>query len=249
MKTINIQVTLPGRNFWVGVVAVFLSVFMVSMAVYGASMMNTSSVGAGTSTPNYAVGAKGAGVFEGFVAANYFTSTSSLDSWLMGGLGLGTTTVSNALNADGSLAVHGSAIIGDTLTVSTIKSTSTTDVIFGGAIQEREAATSTFIGGITAGTGGLTSTGGLRVDTGQAYFDEFVGVGTTSPTSSLTVGVGTASTTVYVSGGPAVGSELILKSSNGEGCVAITVRRGSVPIGGSGSLETLVSAKVRACPN
>lgn len=178
MKTVTVKIPVGERQFWVAFLSILLSVFFVAALTYGATTIDTNSVGVGTSTPGAAVGVKGAGIFEGFVHADYFFSTSTNNS------------------------------------------------TFGGALTVTEAATSTFTGGITAGTGGLTSTGGFRVDTGEAYFDEFVGIGTTSPSSFLDVGAGSATSTVVVRGGGSVGGEIILKDSSGNGCTVINAEDG-----------------------
>jgi len=102
-----------------------------------------------------------------------------------GNLGIGTTTPGAGLAVsatstllDGILNVQDHIKTGDIIATGTI----TTDAItpFAGA-----SGTTTFTGGITAA--GLESTNGFRVNAGEAYFDEFVGIGTLSPTSELTV--------------------------------------------------------------
>jgi len=232
MNTINIKIKVPEKSFWAYAMAIGLSVFMVAAMVHGATTIDTGSVGIATSTPGAALGVKGAAIIEGFIHADYFYSTSTSDS------------------------------------------------TFGGALNVTEAATSTFTGGITAGTGGLASTGGLRVDVGMAIFDETievdgnaatstfaggllvdtdtlvvdfnndrVGIGTTTPGSSLVVGSGSATTTLFLAGGASVGAEIILKSSDGSGCISIIADRNGNDVGAVAmSVTTLLTASVVACP-
>ncbi|MBI2052503.1 MAG: tail fiber domain-containing protein [Candidatus Sungbacteria bacterium] len=68
----------------------------------GGSSSGGTGLGIGTSTPGAALGVKGAGLFEGFVSADYFTSTSSLTSWIMGQFGIGTTTPGSQLAVKGA---------------------------------------------------------------------------------------------------------------------------------------------------
>src|SRR3989344_872512 len=60
-------------------------------AIYGPLVGSTTTIGIAPSSPGERLGVKGSAIVEGFVSANYFTSTSTNDSWLLGNLGLGTT--------------------------------------------------------------------------------------------------------------------------------------------------------------
>lgn len=279
-KAITVKIHLPGKQFLAAAFSVVLSVFLVAVAVYGATTIDTSSVAVGTTTPGAAVAVKGAGlyegfvhadyfkststnpswlfgnlgigtttpgaavavdgagIFDGFVSANYFTSTSTNDSWLMGGLGLGTTTVSDTLNADGSLAVEGSAIFGGDITASTLKATSTT-------------ATSTISGfGLTVASSSFNVDGVTgRVSIGTTTFPDgdIANSGTVDP--ALTVsGVGStnsATGTIFIANeAGAGGGQIILRSTDGEGCISITATRGGTAVGRTVGLTT----KIVACP-
>ncbi|MEK7564946.1 MAG: tail fiber domain-containing protein [Patescibacteria group bacterium] len=65
------------------------------------------NLGLGTTTPGSALGVKGSGIFDGFVSANYFTSTSSLTSWIMGQMGVGTTTPGAEMGIKGGVLSEG----------------------------------------------------------------------------------------------------------------------------------------------
>ena len=65
------------------------------------------NLGLGTSTPGSALGVKGSGIFDGFVSANYFTSTSSLTSWIMGQMGIGSTTPGAQMGIKGGVLSEG----------------------------------------------------------------------------------------------------------------------------------------------
>lgn len=237
MNTFIVKIPVPNRQFWIAAVSVLLSVFFVAAVVYGATTIDTGSVGIATSTPGAELGVTGAGLVEGM------------------------------------------------LTVSHLKATSTTDSIFEGALQVRESATSTFTGGVS--TAGLSTTGGLRVDTGAAIFDENIVVdGTASSTFAggitidtesfivdsssnisafgtttfpgdtadsvapdLTINSPTATSTLFITTEGAGGSQIILKSTDGSGCIAISATRGANDIGAEAMTAlTLLNVDVIACP-
>lgn len=229
---ITVKIPVPSRQFWVAAVSILLSVFMVGVVAYSASTIDTSSVGAGTSTPGVALGVKGAAIIEGFIHADYFYSTSTSNSTFGGAISVteaATSTFSDGVTVDvsgleivaGGLRVNaGEVIIDEYITV------------------DGAAATSTF-------------TGGLNVDSNTLVVDfdnNRVGIGTSTPGSDLVIGSGTATTTLFLAGGASVGSEIILKSSDGEACISITVNRGSTDIGVSASVATLLFTEVVACP-
>ena len=268
-----------GKQVFTIIASVLLSVFLVVLFVYGATTISTNistdgtlavtglNASFGTSTPGAALSVKGAGLFDGFVSANYFTATSTTDSWFLGGLGLGTTTVSDTLNADGSLAIEGSALIGGVLTVSTIKSTSTTDVIFAGALDVRESATSTFIGGINiTTTGGLSSAVGLTITGGDiessgkltvtsvanSSFIGNLGIATTTPGAELGISgaslfegfvgaayfTSTSTADSWLLGGFGLGTTTVSDTLNQDGSLAI---EGSAIIGDTLYVSTIKS--------
>jgi hypothetical protein len=68
---------------------------------------STDMLGVGSTTPGAALGVAGAGLFEGFVSADYFTSTSTNNSWLFGNFGLGTTTPGSRFSVAGAITSDG----------------------------------------------------------------------------------------------------------------------------------------------
>lgn len=84
-------------------ISVVLSVFLVAFMAGAVTYIDTDSVGIATSTPGGALGVKGAAIIDGLVHADYFTSTSTNTSWLLGGnFGLGTTTPGAKLGVRGA---------------------------------------------------------------------------------------------------------------------------------------------------
>ncbi|MEK7209544.1 MAG: hypothetical protein AAB670_01320, partial [Patescibacteria group bacterium] len=98
-----------------------------NLTVSGSSSWGVG-LGIGTTTPGGALVVKGAGLFDGFVSANYFTSTSSLTSWIMGSLGIGTTTPGARLGIEGDGLFKGGLYIQATTTTSSLIATSTLEV-------------------------------------------------------------------------------------------------------------------------
>lgn len=147
------------RQAFTFVVSVVLSILLVASVSFGTTYIDTDSVGIATATPGAALGVKGQGIFEGFVSADYYTSTSTADSWLLGDLGLGTTTPGTRLGVLDNADIAGILTVEDHLKTSSLIATSTT-------------ATSTFSGGATV----ADSTGAF-------------GVGTATPAVSSSLGV------------------------------------------------------------
>ena len=159
--------------------AVVLSVLLVALQVFGASLVDTDSVGVGTTT----VGA-GLHVTEGFTSvldgdayiygqlnAAYLVATSTTDSSFAGNIGLGSTTPA------GALGVQGAAFIDDFLSVSTLLATS------------------------SAGVGTNTPAGALGVD-GAAFVNGFIFADQITASSTNPSGVGTDTPgTVWAVGG------------------------------------------------
>ena len=204
---------------------------------YGASMMNTSSVGSGTTTPGAAVDVKGAGLFDGFVGANYFTSTSSLTSWVMGQVGIGTTTPGAQLAVDG-VGLFNGGVTGDFLVATSTTATSTIRTSI--EVASSSLQVSGFSGQVVIGaTTTLSNADVIGRDL--------------NPDPALTItGVGNAAGatgTLYVSGGGTNGGEIIIRSSDGFNCVSLTVLSGNVdPFVSNIALATLLNAKIVACP-
>ncbi|MDP3800157.1 MAG: tail fiber domain-containing protein [bacterium] len=94
-----------------------------SLVVTGEGLMGVG----GTTTPGAQMGVRGSGMFDGFVQADYFTSTSTNSSWLFGNLGVGTTTPGAKLAIGGDAFLDGLYAMGTTTTSSLI-ATSTLEV-------------------------------------------------------------------------------------------------------------------------
>ncbi len=224
------------RDLFAVFASVFLCVFMVGVITYGATMtISSSGIGSGTSTPGAAVAAQGAAIFEGFVSANYFTSTSSLNSWLMGNLGLGTTT------PGAKLSVRGGALVDDFVMMSYFTATSTTatsTIQFGLEI----ATTSLFVDG---------NSGAVTIGTSTVPNADVAGTMSVDPSFTVS-GVGSAyqaTGTVYVAGGGTTGGQIILKSSNGLNCVSIMAGTGANAVGAEAMIATsLLDVDVVECP-
>ena len=58
-----------------------------------------------------------------------------------------------------------------------------------------------------------------------------MGISTSTPKKNLDIGTGLATSTIVIRGGGAVGGELILKDSDGNGCTMITVNDGNINSG------------------
>jgi len=162
--------------------------------------------------------------------ADFFYSTSSDTSWLMGGnLGLGTTT------PGAKLGIRGGVVVDDFVYMSSLTATSTTatsTVMFGMAL-----ATTTIIDGNT----GRLAVGTTTVSQGSvtnALGDP--GVTVTGAGSMMN-----ATGTIYLAGGGANGGQIFIKSSNGTGrCIVITATDLGAALGTAGVLTT----KTAACP-
>ncbi len=109
-------------------VSVAVSMFAVALIASATTYIDTASVAVATDTPGAAVSVKGAAIFEGFVRADYFTSTSTGNSWLFGNLGLGTTTPGTRLDVAGFVNVKGNLNIAATSTLGDLNATSTVTV-------------------------------------------------------------------------------------------------------------------------
>ncbi|MBI3626740.1 hypothetical protein HY224_01715, partial [Candidatus Uhrbacteria bacterium] len=164
------------------------------------------SVGIATSSPGSRLGVSGAGIFDGFVSANYFTSTSSLTSWIMGSLGIGTTTPGARMSIEGDALVKGNGYIQATTTTSSLIATSTLEVrstaYTGGSLfntfKEKIGLGTSTPGSLlavqgNANLGELTVEGQTKLSfltstsTSDSYFRGAVGLGTTTPGSALAV--------------------------------------------------------------
>ncbi len=170
------------RQILTFIASVVLSVFLVAFMAGAITYIDTDSVGVATSTPGAAVSAKGAGLFEGFVSADYFTSTSTGTSWILGGnFGHGTTT------PGGKLDVRGVGLFDGFVSANYFTSTSTNS--------------SWLFGNLGIGTttpGAAAAVGGAGLFDGFVWADYIVatstgtasGFGTTSPGAEFAVGGG-----------------------------------------------------------
>ncbi len=238
------------------VASVVLSLALVSMMAFGATYIDVDSVGIATDTPGAALGVKGAGIFEGFVSAGYYTSTSTSNSWLTGAFGLGTNTPGVRLG------VQGSAIIDGFVSAQYYTSTSTSNSwLLGTAFGlgtttpgQRLSVDGDIYGDIahiddhlrtsyllaTSTTATSTIGYGLTVDSTSLVVDASVnGVGIATSTivsigadrATLSIGAGTASTTIFVAGGGALGGAMIFKDTDGNGCTMISFNDGAMQSG------------------
>lgn len=200
-------------------VSVILSVLLVAFYAVGASLVDTDSVGVGTTT----VGA-GLSVAEGMptiLSSNayiygklmlpYLVSTSTTASSFGGPVGVGTTTPGAArfgVNEGWTTVLSGNAYVYGQLTVPYLVATSTAN-----------ASTSTL--------------SHINIDSGTFVVDKSnrVGIGTTTfgsinnETMTIQIGSATASTTMYLGGSAAM---LIMRTTNEGDCVAISFKDGTL---------------------
>lgn len=234
-----------GRQVLAVVLSVVLTTLVVALVVQGTTYVDTDSVGIATDTPGGALGVKGDAFIEGFLVTDYIRATSTGFS-----SGFGTTS------PGAEFAVASNALFSGLVSVGSLKATSTENSIFNGAIDVREAATSSFVGGATIATTTIIDNVTGRVGIGTTTLpDAEIVAGTFAVDPALTVsgagGAINATGTVYITGGGANGGQIILKGSNGLGsrCVSLIVNTGATDVGGSGAgVAELLIAKVVACP-
>ncbi len=209
------------------VVSVAVSVLGVALVASATTYIDTSSVGVASSTVGAAVAVKGAAIFEGFVAADYYTSTSTNSSWILGNLGLGTTTPGPRLGLNGSIDAN-SIIAENNIKTSYLVATSTT-------------ATSTIGYGLTINSTSLVAdANSSSLGIGTSTFP----VSSTGVKATISVGGGSATSTLYLAGGANVGSSIILKSADGNRCVEITANASDA----DAELAVPLTVRVVACP-
>lgn len=248
------------RKFFAFAVTVVLSVLFVALIAQGVTYVDTDSVGVATATPGGALGIKGAAFVDGFVSANYYTSTSTVPSWLFGNLGIGTTTPGAALGLGGAAVVEGfvsadyytststanSWILGNLGLGTTTPGTRLAvldDADIAGVLTAEDHLKASFLLA-TSTTATSTISSGLSVASNALVIYPGQGrmaIGTTTlpgvsdggdpslgtePTLTIS---GSASTTLFISntsGTANVGSAIILKDSDGDGCSMIQANNG-----------------------
>ena len=234
------------RQVFTFAVSVVLSILLVASISFGTTYVDTDSVGIATATPGAALGAKGEAIVEGFLSVDYIFSTSTSHA-----SGFGTSSPGADFAAVGGALFEGQVVAGR------FEATSTTDSVFEGALDIRENATSTFVGGMDFGTTSLivdNNSGRIAIGTSSVTDSDHVAT-TLSVDPALTIsGLGSANNatgTLYIAGEGANGGQIILKGSNGLGsrCVSIAAATGAIDVGGSGSsADTQLIIKVVSCP-
>lgn len=115
------------------------------------------------------------------------------------------------------------------------------DIQSSGKITVTSAATSSITGSFTVDTNSLNvDSGGNGVGIATSTYPSITG----DVAATVSVGAGSASSTLYLAGGDSVGSSIILKSTDGTGCISIMATRGSAAIDAAITL----SATVVDCP-
>ncbi|MEK7117237.1 MAG: hypothetical protein AAB861_00495, partial [Patescibacteria group bacterium] len=155
------------------------------------------SMGLGTTTPGAKIGVKGAGIFDGFVSADYFTSTSTNTSWIMGQMGFGTTTPGAKMGVRGAIIADG-FVSGDYFT-----STSTNTNWFNGALGLGTTTPGARLGVKGAGLyeGFVSADYFTSTSTNSSWLMGNLGIGTTTPGTMLAVdGDGLISGNFYATG-------------------------------------------------
>ena len=219
------------RHFFTSAVSVLLSVFMVAVVAYGASTMDTASVGAGTSTPGAALGVKGAALIEGQLwIENIIATSTSLAS------GYGTIT------PGAEFAVAGSALFDGIVTASNYVATSTN-------------ATSSVKWSLDIASSSLQingNSGQVMIGATTTFSNGDVGAVQQSVDPALTiVGTGSAASatgTLFVTGGAATAGQIILKATDTR-CVSIMANTLANALDASNlTTANLLTAKVVPCP-
>jgi len=217
------------RHVLTFIVSVVLSVLLVAFYAVGASLVDTDSVGVGTTT----VGA-GLSVAEGMptvLSSNayiygklmlpFLVSTSTTASSFGGPVGVGTTTPGATrfgVNEGWTSILSGPAYVYGQLTVPYIVATST----------------------VTTATSTLSN---INIDSNTFIVDRSnrVAIATTTfgsindETMTIQVGSATASTTMYLGGS---GSMLIMRTSDGGDCVAISFKQAATAVGANAVLQS-----------
>lgn len=260
---------LSKQQFFSLAVSVLLSVFMVAVVTYGATItISNSGVGSGTSTPGVALGVHGAAIVEDFVWANAFIATSTNQH-----SGIGTSSPGADFGVEGNVIVDGfvwaSSLVATSTSMASGFGTTTPgadfsvvgNALFDGGLTASflnatsTTATSTTRFGMNIGTTTVLdgNSGRMAIGTTSAPDGDIMGR-TSNPDPALTIsGVGNsagATGTLYITGETG-GGEIILKSANGTRCVSIMANTNGLTMGASGAnagVAALLSAQIVPCP-
>ncbi|GEM_PF-3066389 len=234
-------------------------------ADYVVATSTSIAMGFGTSTPGAEFSVDGGALFGGGVTVSYLKSTSTVTSSFGGNLGIGATTSPGLmLGVEGYGVVKGDWNVAGTTTVSSVIATSTVNIGTSSptvGAQLNVAGSGYFSSGLGVGAA-TTSSGGFIVKGSTIGFlvdgtSNRVAIGTTTfpganPENSALapdfIVSGAASSTVYIAAEGAGGSQIILKSTDGNGCVAISAAAGGKVIGSQNEGIGL-TVKVVGCPD
>ncbi|OGY64236.1 MAG: hypothetical protein A3I24_02640 [Candidatus Harrisonbacteria bacterium RIFCSPLOWO2_02_FULL_41_13b] len=214
-------------------VSVVLSVLLVAFYTFGASLIDTDSVGVGTTT----VGS-GLYVAEGFASVlsdelyvygrvnlPFLVSTSTTASSFAGSLGVGTTTPGGTtfgVNEGWATVLSGETYVYGPLNVPFVNATSTTAT---STLSNANFDSNTLIVDPSDRVAIATSTFGSIND----------------ETMTVQIGKAAASTTVYIGGSVAM---LILRTIDGGDCVAISFEQTTTAVGANAPM----TAEFITCP-
>lgn len=233
------------------IVSVVLSVMLVALMAFGATTIDATSVGIGTSTPGGALGVKGAAFVDGFALANNFVATSSgsIFQWEnndatsttyavgVGGFGsvkgdwnIDATSSASSFVATNTLSVGSSSPSGSEFSV-VGHSVLGGDLNITGLLDVQSTGTSSINGGLEIeSTTFIVDSSSNRIGFATSVWPTVMGGGAVNSdeTPFLVAGGGSASTTLFLAGGADIGSSIILASTDGNGCVAIMATVGAI---------------------
>ena len=260
---------LSKQQFFSLAVSVLLSVFMVAVVTYGATMtISNTGLGSGTSTPGAALGVQGAAIIDGFTWTSAIVATSTSQH-----SGIGTTSPGLEFSVEGNVLVDGFVWAGSLVATSTSMASgfgTTTpgadfsvvgNALFDGGLTASflnatsTTATSTTRFGMNVGTTTVLDGNSGRMAIGTTSVpDGDIMARTSNPDPALTIsGVGNAAGatgTLYITGETG-GGEIIMKSANGTRCVSIMANTNLLTMGASGAnsgVAALLSAQIVPCP-
>ncbi|MEK7654199.1 MAG: hypothetical protein AAB345_02855 [Patescibacteria group bacterium] len=254
--------SLSGRQLLSVLLSVVISIMAVAFMANAVSYIDADSVGIATSSPGGALGVKGDAHVDGFALANSFNATSSgsIFQWEANDA----TSTTYAVGIGGFGSVKGDWNVAGTSTISSLYATSTLSVGSSSPDMAFSVIGDSLINGTLGvlnvldvqGTATSTFDAGLQIDFDTLVVDNnanIISIATTTGTGSaelglapeLTIGAGSASSSIFVSGGAEVGSALLLKSQDGDGCILITGSQLDADADGTIALV----GKVVGCPD